>query len=213
MKSAGITVERLVVGQLATNCYLVKDRASRRTFIIDPGDDAEYVMDHLVKLDAHPIAIIATHGHFDHILAARALQLAYKIPFMCHEGDTFLVDRMGETAKHFLGISVVDPPPHIDQTLSQESVLELGATTVKVLPTPGHTPGSVCLSISKEKTVFVGDLVFAGGDVGRTDFSYASYESLQLSIKKIFRLPQGTIFYPGHGESSTIAPGGKRQFV
>lgn len=175
-------MEKLVVGQMATNCYLIED------MIIDPGDDAEYIMSRLTK---KPKMIVATHGHFDHIMASYALQLAYNIPFYIHEEDTFLLSRMRSSARHFLGIMDVDPPPK--------------PTKISNLPfihTPGHTPGSICLSIGN--VLFVGDTIFADGSIGRTDFSYSSKKDLDNSIKKILSHPSGTRLLPGHGNETRI---------
>lgn len=177
-----MTIETLVVGQMATNCYIVDG------IIIDPGDDAEYIMSHL---KTKPTMIVATHGHFDHIMAAYALQLAYNIPFYIHKKDMFLLPRMQSSARHFLGINDVDPPP--TPTEIQE---------IPFIHTPGHTPGSICLPVGD--VLFVGDTIFAGGVVGRTDFSYSDPKKLNTSIKKILSFPPKTHLFPGHGEATRL---------
>lgn len=194
---------RLVVGQMATNCYLLTDKNSGKTLIIDPGDDAEYIMDHIAQLHADPFAVIATHGHFDHVMAATALQLAYNIPFLLHPADTFLIDRMQESAQHFLGLKHVDPPPTITP-LAMDEPFSLGNYALELLATPGHTPGSICIYDATGKQAFVGDTVFAGGAVGRTDFSYSSTDKLKESIARIFALPSDTTLYTGHGEPTLV---------
>ncbi len=174
-------IETLVVGQMATNCYIADD------IIIDPGDDAEYIMAHA----KNPKMIVATHGHFDHIMAAYALQLAYSIPFYIHPDDIFLLATMQSSAKHFLGLRDVDPPPK--------------PTPIENLPfihTPGHTPGSICLKFGN--ALFVGDTIFAHGAVGRTDFSYSDPVKLSESIQKIRSYPADTRLLPGHGEETHI---------
>lgn len=176
-------METLVVGQMATNCYIVGD------IIIDPGDDAEYIMS---RLDAKPRMIVATHGHFDHIMAAFALQRAYNIPFYIHKDDEFLLKNMRSSAKHFLGLPDVDPPP-VPSRLQGISFIH----------TPGHTPGSICLKFGDE--LFVGDTLFAGGGIGRTDFSYSNKKDLEKSIHTILSFPKETKLFPGHGESFTIS--------
>lgn len=176
----------LPVGQMAANCYIVG------SVIIDPGDDAEYIMSHCRE---NPTLIIATHGHFDHIMAAFAIQKTYNIPVYLHHNDEFLVKRMNESAKHFLGITT-DPPPDITP------VTRVSYGGLKVVHTPGHTPGSICL-VSKGM-IFTGDTIFAGGGVGRTEHGYSSPEDLRTSITAILKYSAGTVMYPGHGEPSTV---------
>jgi len=135
--------------------------------------------------------IVATHGHFDHIMVAYALQLAYNIPFYIHEDDIFLLGHMQSSAKHYLGLKSVDPPPK--------------PTIIKNLPfihTPGHTPGSICLKFGD--ALIVGDTIFADGAVGRTDFSYSEPLKLAPSISKILAYPNETRLLSGHGNETTI---------
>ena len=174
-------METLIVGSMATNCYIVDG------IIIDPGDDAEYIMDHV----KNPKMIIATHGHFDHIMAAYALQQAYNIPFYIHSDDMFLLKTMRSRAMHFLGLKDVDPPP------TPTPIRE-----IEFIHTPGHTPGSICLKFGD--ALFVGDTIFADGAVGRTDFSYSDREKLDQSIQTILSYPKNTKLYPGHGEETTV---------
>jgi len=204
MKQASLLIDRLIVGQLATNCYLLTDRITQETLIVDPGDDAEYITECLNRLQTKPKAIVATHGHFDHILAVRALQLAYRIPFFLHPADLFLVKQMAVRANHYLPEKIKDPPPVVTKTLADRDELTIGKLAFRVSATPGHTPGSVSLYCQSEKIVLVGDLVFAHGAVGRTDFSYSDNSGLRQSLQKIFSLPAYTVVYPGHGEPTTI---------
>ena len=184
-----LNIQTLPVGQMAANCYIAGN------IIIDPGDDAEYISAKLTDYNIQPIAIVATHGHFDHIMAAFALQLTYNIPVYIHPEDVFLVKRMRESAKHFLGVEP-DPPPAVTE-LTQHSLFGLS-----ILHTPGHTPGSI--SIVGDGVIITGDTIFADGAVGRTDHSYSSYDDLHQSITKILNYPASTIIYPGHGEPSTV---------
>lgn len=181
-------IQTLVVGSMAANCYILDD------IIIDPGDDAEYIMSHIKK----PSLIVATHGHFDHIMAAYALTLAFGIPFAMHRDDEFLLANMQKSAKHFLKLSSIDPPPRITRYLSDGDVI--GGLTVK--HTPGHTPGSICL-VGKDFLV-TGDTIFAGGAVGRTDFSYSNRQALEKSLQDILAFPKDTRLLPGHGEPTTV---------
>lgn len=167
---------------MATNCYIVDG------VIIDPGDDAEYIMSHVT---AKPRMIVATHGHFDHIMAAYALQLAYNIPFYIHKDDIFLLSQMQSSARHFLGLPQVDPPPKPSEMKD-----------IPFIHTPGHTPGSICMKFGD--SLLVGDTIFADGAVGRTDFSYSDPEALEDSIKRILSYSPKTVIYPGHGEETAV---------
>lgn len=200
-------VETLIVGQLNTNCYLVFDEDSRQTFIIDPGDDGDYIIRKIHDLDLKPQAILATHAHFDHILAATELKLALKIPFYLHKNDLPILKRTQSTAKYFTGLSA-DPPIFPDKFLKDSQILKLEDLSFRVIETPGHTQGSVtffvCDRIEKMLCIFVGDLLFAGGSHGRTDLEGGNYQKLKNSIKKILSFPPKTIIYPGHGKATTV---------
>ena len=171
---------------MATNCYIAGD------MIIDPGDDPEHISDILTKLDVMPKMIVATHGHFDHIMGAYALQLMYDIPFYIHSDDIFLLSRMQSSAKHFLKLKDVDPPP-VPTKIPEH---------FPFIHTPGHTPGSICLQF--DSALVVGDTLFADGTIGRTDHSYSSPLQLAASIKKIRSYPAGTRILSGHGQESTL---------
>lgn len=170
-------IETLVVGQMATNCFIVDDA------IIDPGDDAEYIISHLTR---KPKMIVATHGHFDHVMAGYALQKAFDIPFYLHRDDFFLLARMQSSARHYLGIDA-DPPP-----------VPTDIDTIPFIHTPGHTPGSICLPV--DDILIVGDSLFASGMVGRTDFSYSDPKEFQKSLAIIRSYPKKTRILPGHGK-------------
>jgi len=193
-------VEKIVVGQLQTNCYLVWDEESLEGVVIDPGDDADYILRRAGDFNLSLQFILATHGHFDHVLGVAELKLALNIPFLIHQKDLFLLKRAGKTAKFFTGVESgpVLPP---DGFIKEGDEIKFGKESLKIIETPGHTPGSV--SFYSLGFLFSGDLIFAEG-VGRTDFAYSSKEELQNSIKKILNLPKETIIYPGHGESLPI---------
>jgi glyoxylase-like metal-dependent hydrolase (beta-lactamase superfamily II) len=191
----------LVVGQLQSNCYLVINEESDQAIIIDPGDDADYISQKLSDNRLKPTHLLATHGHFDHIMAVTDLQLMYNIPFLVHKKDEFLVKRMNETSLFFTGIRG-GPPPKITKYITKNLKIELGNTTFSFLESPGHTPGGVC--VFTKGHIFTGDLIFADGGVGRTDFSYSSPHQLSESIGKVLAYPDKTLLFPGHGGSTTV---------
>lgn len=199
----------LTVGQLQTNCYLVADRKTGKGIVIDPGDDAQLALQTIQDKNLKPVALVATHGHFDHLMAVLELQLALNIPFFIHQKDEFLVKRLRQTAQHFVGTDP-GPAPKVDKFLDPANHLKFGKTQLQIIETPGHTPGGISLYSPKEAAIFVGDMLFADGGIGRTDYGYASLDDLQESIGKLLTLPGKTIVYPGHGPETTI--GAERQF-
>lgn len=189
---------KLVVGQLQTNCYLLIDH--NQCLIIDPGDDGDFIINKIKDMEVRPIGIIATHGHFDHILAATELKLAFNIPFYLHKNDLPILKRTRLTAKYFTGVET-DPPPEADRELKEGQIIKVGSKRLRVIETPGHTPGGISLYV--KGAVFVGDLIFKDG-VGRTDLAGGDSNMLDISIKKISELPKETIVYPGHGDEFKI---------
>lgn len=201
MSPAKLIVEQLVVGQMAANCYVVHD--GDEAILIDPGDDGEYIIGKIQETGARLTAIVATHGHFDHIMVGLEVQRGFGVPFYIHPDDVFLVDRMQDSAKHFLKMQP-DPPPRVDRKLHDRDIIPLGSFKIRVMHTPGHTPGGVTLFDPKSKIAFVGDVLFAGGAIGRSDFSYSDPDELGKSVQKILTFPKDFTLYPGHGEKTTI---------
>ncbi len=204
MAEKKLTVEQLVVGQMQANCYLVTDEVTKDTLIVDPGDDGEYIIEAIQKKQLKPQAIVATHGHFDHIMSAFELQHTYDVPFLIGDGDEFLLSQMGASAKHFLGLKDVDPPPKPTKTLHNGESVNVGSHQLSVLTIPGHTPGSIALVSRPDKWIIVGDVLFAGGAIGRSDFSYSDPDEIGKSVQKILAFPKDFTLYPGHGEKTTI---------
>ena len=192
-----LKVERIVVGPLYTNCYIVSNH--NEAIIIDPGGEAEKISRIIDSKGLKVTAIIATHGHFDHILAVEDLRKRYRAPFAINKKDLWLVRIAHRVAGGYgiMGEEISDP----DADLAEGSVVRIGDEELRVIETPGHTPGSVCLV--GEDLVFTGDTLFRGS-VGRTDFPGGSWADLMESLKKIATLNEDLIVYPGHGPPSTI---------
>lgn len=197
-------IETLVVGQLATNSYLIWDK-DKKALIIDPGDSGGYITEKIHFLKLRPRMIIATHGHFDHVLAAFELKHTFKIPFLMSKKDAFILNYMQKSARFWLNLKneLLTPPPKIGQFLKEGDQIKLGKNTFKILATPGHTPGSLSLYCPKENLLFSGDTLFANG-FGRTDLPGGSEEKLLKSLKKLFKLPPKTRVLSGHGPETTI---------
>ena len=198
----------LTFGQLETNCYIVSDQETSNCLIIDPADEGDLITQKILDEKLHPTAIILTHGHFDHVLACLEVKLNFGIPVYLHPLDNFLLKQAQKNAKHFLGLNV-DPVPPADLPLADDQIIHLGAEKLKVIHTPGHTPGSICLiqlsaDSCQQSAVFTGDTLFSDA-VGRTDLSYSSSVDLKKSLNtlklKIKNLKLNPAIYPGHGES------------
>jgi len=200
-----LRVQILIVGQLQTNCYILTEGKFGKAFIIDPGDDASYIADTIASKKLTPVGILATHGHFDHVLSAFELQHMFSIPFYIHAKDEFLLLGMQKSAEYYLKIPIVDPPPIPSKEFQKNMFFEFGLSEFEILETPGHTPGGVCFYFQKDHLCFTGDTVFAGGAIGDWRHSYSDKQALLSSVQKILSLPKETILYPGHGEQTTVA--------
>lgn len=195
-------VEHLAVGPVQTNCYLAINKETKEAIIIDPGDDADRIGMRLMQLEAKPVAILLTHGHFDHAGAAKTLAAQYDILVYAHEkeAETLEDSRMNLSGPLAGGATTY----HADVFLKDEQELTLAGLHMRVLFTPGHTPGGCCYYFPREDVLFSGDSLFYGS-VGRTDFPGGSMRTLVDSVRnKLMSLPENTIVYPGHDIETTI---------
>lgn len=193
-------IKILSLGQLKTNCYILYN--DKNCIVIDPADDANFITETIEKLGVRPIALCATHGHFDHNLASGELQCIYEVPFYIHKDDLFLIKKIDNSVKYWLKIKHETILPYEISFFDENACLKLGKTSLEIIYTPGHTPGSI--SIKTEDEIFTGDTLFKG-DIGRYDFSYSSKDQIKESLRKLMKLPNNLVVYPGHGESTTIA--------
>jgi len=201
-EDANMLLENLVVGPIAANCYILGDKTSKEGAVVDPGDDAGQIL-HAVKKSGFVIKyIIITHGHFDHIGAMAELKKQLNADFLMHKSDLPFVQRSKSSALNW-GITI-EQVPDPDRYVEDGDILKLGSLELKILHTPGHSPGGLCIYIEKENILLSGDTLFRFS-VGRTDFDGGSMKELVKSIKqKLFTLPDSTIVYSGHGEPTTI---------
>ena len=189
------------VGPLACNCYVVGDPATKDALVIDPGGDAEDLAEAIAGRGLRVRAIVATHAHFDHLIAAEHLRTVTGAPFLMHDDDRPMLDWYQESGRLFLGLEL-PPPPTIDTPAGEGDVLRAGSAELRVVHTPGHSPGSI--SLFGSDLVFSGDTLFAQG-VGRVDLPGGDGRALVGAIKeKIFTLPDETPVYPGHGPATTV---------
>lgn len=189
------------LGEMQANCYLlVQDNTC---LLIDPADSADFILEKIQTLNLELVGIVATHGHFDHIMAVGEIQLSYPhLSLHIHKKDEFLLARVAETAEHFLGYNPFVMPIRLKADLTP-GAFSIADFRFQILHTPGHTPGSCCIYFQKEHILFTGDTLFQGG-IGRFDFSYSDKHELKSSLQTILKLPGETIVYSGHGEESRI---------
>ncbi len=186
-------------GLLEANCYLVIDHSSHKAVIVDPGGDPDRICELCSAHRAEVTLILNTHGHGDHIGANGVLKARLGVPIGIHEADAdCLPDPLMNLSAYFE--PVTSPPADMLLTHGQE--IEVGTSMLKVLSTPGHSPGSV--SFLSKGWVICGDVLFRGS-IGRTDFPRCDLKELQRSIREqLMTLPPDTIVYPGHGPATTI---------
>jgi glyoxylase-like metal-dependent hydrolase (beta-lactamase superfamily II) len=197
-------VDSVIVSPFQTNCYIVGCQETKEGIIIDPGDEPERILAvvnfHQLKI----VAIIATHGHLDHVLAVKAVKEATGAPFLLPEPDLPMVRNAHIQARFYNWFA--EPVPDPDGFLREGQTLNVGNIPFQIFELPGHTPGHIALYWSDEKgqgCLFSVDVLFAGS-VGRTDLPGGNWEVLQNSLRRLMSLPDKTIVYPGHGRKTTI---------
>lgn len=190
---------RMPLGIYAANCYIVGCEDTKKACVIDPGGDAEKIAKVLENENLDLEIIALTHAHADHIGGVEALRNIKKVPVVIHEIDgPFLEDpKKNLSANMGAKISI-----QADRFLKEGDKVTFGNINLKVIHTPGHTPGGICFKY--DKTLFAGDTLFLRS-VGRTDLYGGDYNALVQSIKKkLYRLPEDTVVYPGHGAETSI---------
>ena len=189
----------LIVGLFQANCYLVIDPATHCTAIVDPGGDAELIVRELAHQQATPTAILATHGHPDHVAAAQALADHTGLSKVFMHPDEIAVLAACAALPELSDVQL----PAVQQYDEGDQV-QVGELLIRVLHTPGHSPGSICLALDEDNALLTGDLIFAGG-VGRTDLPGGSFPLLQASLRRIItEFAEDAVLYPGHGPQSTL---------
>jgi hydroxyacylglutathione hydrolase len=201
-----LIIKELVVGPLMANCFIFGCDETKEAVVIDPGGDADRILFSLADSGLNVKYIINTHGHFDHVAANGKIKDATGADILIHPLDASMLGSLSTNAALF-GISVENSPP-CDQTIEEGDTVSFGKITLKVIHTPGHTPGGI--SLYTDKIVFVGDTLFAGS-IGRTDFPGGDFNTLISSIRtKLFKMDDDVRVLSGHGPETSI--GSEKRF-
>ena len=194
-------IVHLVVGPVQTNCYLVMNQKTKETIIVDPGAEADRIVSALTKMQAKPVAILLTHGHFDHAGGAAEVAAHFGIKVYAEEHERETLD---DPKLNLSGWTGAETTYHADVFLKDEQEFDLAGFHIRVLFTPGHTVGGCCYYFAYQDALFSGDTLFAQS-VGRTDFPKGSASALIRGIKeKLLPLPDEVTVYTGHNDTTTI---------
>ena len=185
-----LQIHTLPLGDYQTNCYILHQEGNRDCVVIDPGYEPEIILSYLGEKDLTLQAILLTHGHFDHVGAVRELAAQTDCRVYINPKDLSLPPML--TAG----------PLYYTNTYGEGDLLDIAGISFRVLETPGHTPGSVCLMA--EQNLFSGDTLFRGS-CGRTDLPGGDYRAMKESLKRLAALREDYNVYPGHGSNTTLA--------
>jgi len=192
----------LAVGPVGANCYLCWSPETAEAVIIDPGAEAQRIMNLISEHKLHIKTIILTHFHFDHVMAAVAVRTATQAPIAIHRFDAALLAKPAELFQTFTEQRLPGIQPDI--LLEDGKKINFGSQSLTVIFTPGHSPGGICLYSEQSGELFSGDTLFRHG-IGRTDFPGSDSNLLYNSIRtRLFTLPEATVVHPGHGPGATI---------
>jgi hydroxyacylglutathione hydrolase len=196
-----VIVDRIVLTSAESNCFIVGSERAREAIVIDPGADAERISKRLAELDLRLTLVVITHAHWDHVNAAGALAEQFGAPVAMHPADRPLLALVPEVTRDRTGTSGPEPPA-IGRPLADGDELRIGDMSLRVLHTPGHSPGSICLL--GEGSLFSGDTLMAGW-VGRTDRPGGDQQAIRSSLwDRLLRLADETVVYAGHLEPTSI---------
>jgi hydroxyacylglutathione hydrolase len=180
---------------MAVCCYIVACEKTGKAAVIDPGGDEKKILAEIKDKGYQVEYIIATHGHPDHVCGNRVLQEATGAKIVMHRLDSLFFNK--PEVRSYFSMLGLEPSPPVDREVEEGESIEIGTFSLKVIHTPGHTPGGMCLYNAPD--LITGDTLFVGG-LGRTDFPGGSHEELLHSITtKLLVLPEETVVWPGHG--------------
>ncbi|WP_457625551.1 MBL fold metallo-hydrolase [Persephonella sp.] len=192
-------IKVLTVGPLEENSIIIIDEDTGDAVIIDPGAEGKRLAEELEKFNLR--YILATHGHLDHIGQVGFLKEIFDVPFFMNERDLFLINN--DIFPGFSQMIGAYKCPEPDRHIKENDLIEFGRFSLRVIETPGHTPGSVCFYDEKNQFVITGDTLFKGS-IGRTDLPGGDMRQMENSLKKLMELPDETDVIPGHGDTTKI---------
>lgn len=198
----GLEIETIPNGPFIENCFIVSETASGKGILVDPGDEAEHILERIRARQLTIHQIVNTHAHIDHVGAVAEIKETLGITFALHPAESQWLDSLPAQAKMF-GL----PPrriPIVDEELAAGDAIIVGKMEAKILHTPGHSAGGCCIYFAEAGVVFVGDTLFAGS-IGRTDLPGGALKTLLGSIEReLLSLDDSVVVYCGHGEPTTI---------
>jgi len=202
-----IQIKRFTCNPLEENCYVVSDD-TQECVIIDCGafyqEENNAIINYIRKGNLNPVHLIATHGHLDHNFGNSTIFNEFGLKVEVCSEDGYLIEDLPKQATDLFGIDINHDQPEVGRWLKDGDTITFGTHTLKVLQTPGHTPGSALIYCEEEHTCFTGDTLFRMS-IGRTDFDGGSWEQMEQSLSNVVaNLPKETIVLSGHGPQSTI---------
>ena len=202
-----LNVKCFEVNPLQENCYVVNDD-SKECVIIDCGalyeEECEAIDNYLCEQQLKPVHLLATHGHLDHNFGNSTIFNEFGLKVEVCSEDDYLIEDLPKQATDLFGIDINQDQPEVGRWLKDGDTITFGSHTLKVVQTPGHTPGSALIYCEEEHTCFTGDTLFRMS-IGRTDFDGGSWEQMEQSLSNVVaNLPKETIVLSGHGPQSTI---------
>lgn len=196
-----LDIESLVLGGVQTNCYLLMHRDTKELLIVDPADEFFRIEQKIAAMGGKPAAVLLTHGHYDHMLAADEARRAYGVKVYAHELEE---EVLSDPVKNLSGLWAAAHTMRADVTVKDREELSIAGFAIRVLHTPGHTQGSVCYYFPEERALISGDTLFAQS-VGRTDFPTSDVRKMRQSVRMLLEtLPADTRVFPGHMGDTTI---------
>ena len=196
-----LELDKCVLGVVYTNCYFLKNKETGELLLVDPADAPEKIVQKIEEMQAKPVGILLTHGHYDHILAVEDIKEKYGLKvYACSKEQEMLREPSMNMSGYGGRAASIKP----DVLLNDLEVFTAAGFSVQMIHTPGHTPGSCCYYLKDEGVLFSGDTLFYGS-VGRTDFPGGSTADIVRSLHKLVdNLPEETEVFPGHDASTTI---------
>jgi glyoxylase-like metal-dependent hydrolase (beta-lactamase superfamily II) len=192
-----LKIDKLTLGSFGVNCYLLS--SGKKAVIIDPGADFKKIEKYILIQKLHPVAIINTHGHYDHIGAANELAEKFHLDFYIHPGDKQLLKDPGLN----LSLMLCSKPYVLEdfKLIDSEAIDFFYKQGINIIHTPGHTPGHI--TMIADHFMFCGDLLFMGA-IGRTDLPGGDMQKIKNSLKKIRKMDKNLVIYPGHGQRTIL---------